>query len=370
MLCGYIQQKSLGSGGFGDVFLVQDKGGEFKALKLTDEPLYIEADILSRILHPNILHCEKILFKSRDCNLNVGYVLPVALGSVRKLIHRFNLLKLMKDVSSAMSFLHSQSIIHCDLRMHNVLVFNDGFKIADFGISRYLETGNTISGGFSGPEQYLSPEAVANGSQSSSMIDVWMFGLLCLEYLVGDYWDHFFQEQPKELIRRNVPRELAKYMENGLLKDIVIACLDPDPYKRPRMSTISSLLSSQVPGSIRHFDRYVEVSHTKVRNLVDMLESEDDQIIFLAVNLLNKTGIGGVSMKKFVLSLFGQWEDISSKSREIAKITNGIINDDRLYTICKNKQQRDLTFNYILMSNPNIYSKVDLNKWESMISKY
>jgi serine/threonine protein kinase len=366
MLCGYNPTNKLGEGGYGSVVLVKDKKGKGYALKIPEDPIYIEVDILSRLSHPNILHADRILVKSQNCNIkHVAYLLPLSKGSLRDLIKTkpFSMMQLVSNVASAMEFLHRNDIVHCDLRLHNILIFDRGFVVADFGISTYLKQGEEIEGGLSAPESYLSPEAVKKGSRTSSMIDVWMFGILCLEYHLGGYWDSREKYKVREHILQNVPKLLAEQIPDPFFRIIITSCLDSDPYKRPTMREICDAVSVKPIGNLIHDSFYESVPHSRVASLVNMMRYENKQTIFLAVNLLNKTKISGKPLYLFIDKLLNRRRDQGKTGQEITKITRGILNDDPLYSRCKNKNQIELCFRYVILSNPNIYPYVDLDRW-------
>ncbi|CAI9118763.1 OLC1v1020371C1 [Oldenlandia corymbosa var. corymbosa] len=92
----------------------------------------------------------------------------------------------------ALSYLHRNGIIHCDVKPDNVLVFptNNGpfmnhIKLADFGMSK-LGMDDDMEDAIPGTSYYASPEGVQGTSA-----DIWSFGCTVLEMLNGgeDIWD-------------------------------------------------------------------------------------------------------------------------------------------------------------------------------------
>lgn len=48
--------------------------------------------------------------------------------------------KIIKELASALQYLHSRGILHCDLKSQNILLTADWtVKICDFGLARYQE---------------------------------------------------------------------------------------------------------------------------------------------------------------------------------------------------------------------------------------
>jgi serine/threonine protein kinase len=81
--------------------------------------------------------------------------------------------RLLPDVASGMSYLHSFNILHGDLKSTNVLMDGTRAVITDFGLSRVLpsRTGSTA---------FKSPELLTNGNLDKPT-DVYAYGMLCYE---------------------------------------------------------------------------------------------------------------------------------------------------------------------------------------------
>ena len=91
------------------------------------------------------------------------------------------------DVINGLKYLHSQGIIHRDIKPGNMMVTNDGnhIQIIDFGISEVLETGDSVvmsKIGFT--RDYCAPEAL-NGSWVEES-DYYSLGISLYEIFKGD----------------------------------------------------------------------------------------------------------------------------------------------------------------------------------------
>ena len=146
----------LGIGTFGIVISAVDKlDGQLCAIKIIKknrisesgmQDIRKEADILAALNHINIVQFKKVS-ESEDYFLIVMEL--VRGGSLRKLLSKRTLRKhplieeevriLMKNILEAVQHLHSNNVIHRDLKLENILL--DDFKnlssvrIADFGLS-------------------------------------------------------------------------------------------------------------------------------------------------------------------------------------------------------------------------------------------
>ena len=91
------------------------------------------------------------------------------------------------DVINGLKYLHSQGIIHRDIKPGNMMVTNDGnhIQIIDFGISEALETGVGVVMSKTGSSRdYCAPEAL-NGSWVEES-DYYAFGISLYELFKGD----------------------------------------------------------------------------------------------------------------------------------------------------------------------------------------
>lgn len=166
-----------------------------------------EFEVTSAMNHPNIVGAlsmadipdigTAILLEYID-----GVTLTEYLASHEN-VDRNKIADIVRQVCSAVEYMHSRQTIHCDLKPSNIMITRSGFvKIIDFGISR----GNGFErldfpGGTVG---YTAPENFNSDSGASVAVDVYSIGML-----------------------------LEKMDRKGMFKGVWKKCLSPDPYKRP-----------------------------------------------------------------------------------------------------------------------------------------
>ena len=94
--------------------------------------------------------------------------------------------KYMEDITKGLSYLHSKSVTHRDIKAANVLINNGVCKLTDFGTATRT-SGRSKPGDENEPVgtlAYMAPE-VTEGVPTGPAADVWSLGCLLLELLTG-----------------------------------------------------------------------------------------------------------------------------------------------------------------------------------------
>jgi serine/threonine protein kinase len=184
---------TIGSGGFGTVYLAEDTWIDKKvALKVPHKQgvdfgeLLREPRLLASLNHPNIV---TILTAEKQENVFFIVMEFVPGETLEAIIAREGALDVSRaldytcQISNAVDHAHRQGVLHRDLRPSNVLVTENGMlKVADFGTSRFLEIaahGTTVIGSppYMAPEQFLGKAVFAS--------DIYSLGVTMYQMMTG-----------------------------------------------------------------------------------------------------------------------------------------------------------------------------------------
>lgn len=104
---------------------------------------------------------------------------------------------IIKQVAETLSYLHSEGVLHRDLKLENVLVASEpavGYfhvKVADFGLSKALVGSLTKAKSYVGTPQYWAPEVIMAGKKKgasySYAADIWSLGCMLYTMVGGAY---------------------------------------------------------------------------------------------------------------------------------------------------------------------------------------
>jgi serine/threonine-protein kinase len=192
----------LGGGGMGSVLLAFDlKNHTHAALKMlgvehADNAEIVtrferEARLLAKLDHPGLVPLIAV-----DSHEGVpfivmkrleGQTLHDLLGQ-RGTLPLSEVLPLVRQLASALDYLHSRGVVHRDLKPANIIVDANGrATIVDFGISQQSNvTRLTLPGLVVGTPMYMAPEQVVT-DEVGPATDLYSLGLITWELLVGEH---------------------------------------------------------------------------------------------------------------------------------------------------------------------------------------
>ncbi|KAI0501218.1 hypothetical protein KFK09_016161 [Dendrobium nobile] len=165
-------------------------------------------------------------------------------NSRKKLAYKI-VIQLALDLSRGLSYLHSQKIVHRDVKSENMLLDSQrNLKIADFGVARVEAQNPKDMTGETGTLGYMAPE-VLDGKPYNRKCDVYSFSICLWEIYCCDmpYPNLSFVEISSAVVRQNLRPEIPRCCPNALA-NIMRRCWDPSPEKRPEMDEVVRLLEA------------------------------------------------------------------------------------------------------------------------------
>ena len=149
--------------------------------------------------------------------------------------------------AEALESIHTAGLVHRDLKPSNVLVAPDGPRVIDFGVARAAERIQlTVTRGAVGTPAYMAPEQARDTRQASMASDMFSLGATLLFAATGHA--PYQGETVMDVLVRlaTEPPDLTGLPEE--LTDMVTACLERSPRKRPASATLLTQLGPFVDG--------------------------------------------------------------------------------------------------------------------------
>jgi len=95
--------------------------------------------------------------------------------------------KIFAQLLGAVSYVHSQSCVHRDLKLENILLDkNESVKLVDFGFTREYEWKTNNLQTFCGTVCYSAPEMLKGEKYAGEKVDVWSLGVILFALLTGE----------------------------------------------------------------------------------------------------------------------------------------------------------------------------------------
>jgi tetratricopeptide (TPR) repeat protein len=254
--------KTLGVGGMSTVFKahsIRDKN-QTRAIKVLKEELFRragdrkrfkqEATIIDKLDHPNIIK----IFERGEYHDKLYIVMEFIEGrtlaetiETEGILPPGDCLHIMRQIASALAFIHRANIVHRDLKPENIMITEKKeVKLLDFGLSKMeFQSRITMTGVLVGTASYMAPEQIAE-LQSSSASDVFSLGLIFYEMVTGRpaftgeslsrIEEQILNTTPlaPAVIRPGVPAELDDY---------IMQMLSRNPAQRPTAETTAEWLN-------------------------------------------------------------------------------------------------------------------------------
>lgn len=199
-----------------------------------------EGEVLERLSHPSIV---SMIAYSRIGDVLTLYLPYMKGGDLFEWMIKHPFPKedtiqiIVRQLSSALSYLHSLGWAHRDVKLENILVGDDilDLKLCDFGYAR--RTDNLIDA-YGGSYEYAAPEVLWYIPHDGSKADCWSFGVMV--YLLSQN-TYPYGNTSKEHIKQSIDKLPSPKFFRGIseeLKEVVCGLLDKNPTTRMSMDEI------------------------------------------------------------------------------------------------------------------------------------
>eukprot|EP01063_Lacrimia_lanifica_P039432 TRINITY_DN8659_c0_g1_i1.p1 TRINITY_DN8659_c0_g1~~TRINITY_DN8659_c0_g1_i1.p1 ORF type:complete len:935 (+),score=201.39 TRINITY_DN8659_c0_g1_i1:139-2943(+) len=258
----------LGQGAFGKVWvgLNLDSGTLMAVKQIVFSPqvrdlavqlkkLQYEIKVMKQLSHPNIV---RYMCTERCGNCVNIFMEYVAGGSISAVLKEFGPLdepaikSYSTQIAHALHHLHTNRIIHRDVKGGNVLLEVEGnCKVCDFGTAAYIHEltgGRSDQGMPQGTPNWMAPEVISEEPYDEKC-DIWSFGCMILEMLTGGAPFSWISQQPAAVMlyiaraKKNgdeqveIPKPVLEGVSQRCL-NLMHWCLAPSPNDRPTAAQV------------------------------------------------------------------------------------------------------------------------------------
>ena len=202
-----------------------------------------EVNLMRHCCHPHIVRFLGVHWHDDSAEIVMEYASGGSIAELLKVFGPFveTLCRLyIRQLLDAVSYLHSQSIVHRDLKGSNILVDNAGLiKLADLGCA----CGLGECSGAVGTTVFMAPE-VARGGAYDCKADVWSIGCVLFEMLSArPPWHNRFSNDHTAIYHiaraKQLPlADLDPLRVSERCVDLIRKCCTQQPHSRPDVKSL------------------------------------------------------------------------------------------------------------------------------------
>ena len=229
-----------------------------------------EAENLAKLHHPNIIRVYDVFDENGTTYYSMEYVEGLTLDAYIQQHHPLpeaDAVAILGRVCSALSFMHSQRMLHLDLKPKNIMYSTKGeVFLIDFGLSKQFgvngepESSTTIGAGTPGYAPIEQVKQIKDGTFPATL-DIYALGATMYKTLTGqrppeatDILNDGFPDGPLVLCHRSP----------SLIK-VIARCMSP--MRKDRYQTVADLLRAYPPLAVE--DEKTEIKEDTEATILD-----------------------------------------------------------------------------------------------------
>ncbi|KAG1709599.1 hypothetical protein DVH05_020257 [Phytophthora capsici] len=240
----YLIRESFAAGAYGKVCSGQDKSSlEEVAVKIVPKYILISPEEKQSVIREQVIHKDlnhphivKLLDVYEDDGAHYFILERADSGSLNTMItgagiEESRCREFFRQLLQALEYLHSNNIVHHDIKPHNVLLDDDGtiVKLCDFGASRAFDAHETSLpfAGIFGTVGYIAPELLDGKVSYGPAIDMFSAGIMLFEMVFG--YGPFY---PPSACTHQELEFPSRPKASPQVKQLLTRLLEKDPAKR------------------------------------------------------------------------------------------------------------------------------------------
>ncbi|GAA98426.1 uncharacterized protein L969DRAFT_94212 [Mixia osmundae IAM 14324] len=160
-------------------------------------------------------------------------------GSIRTLmkagtLHERFIVIIVREVLTALAYLHKMAIIHRDIKAANILLTQTGrILLCDFGVAAHLQLHSKRST-FTGTPYWMAPEVITEGKMYDTRADIWSLGITIYEMATGNPpFADMEAMRAIQLIPKTPPATLKGGSWSAAMREFLASALIESPSERP-----------------------------------------------------------------------------------------------------------------------------------------